>query len=347
MMNLTHVALSVCVTSIALSTADPVTLGISALASQLPDVDTSKSVVGRVLFPISNYLEARYPHRSITHSFLATGAIALLTLPLVILNSSYWLALTLGYFCGWFGDVFTKSGVTAFYPHQARLVIPGNPRLRLATGSSNEYLVLVAIAIACLISINISSSGGILRAFNQALAMPSGAVEITNEEINRHILIAQVKGRNALTQAPVVGNYEIVKSLTDTDLLVTDRSGKLYRIGSSQEVQIATNSVRTERGRAIATKSMELRLDGDDLGASIASIPAAGRIYISGTLNLEDAEDLVLDTSPEQFNPITLQPIGNGLAVARIESATLNDLQALKDYPATGSLVVRIIDVRS
>jgi inner membrane protein len=97
MMNLTHVALSVCVTSIALSTADPITLGISALASQLPDVDTSKSVIGRILFPISNYIEARYPHRSITHSFLATAAIALLTLPLVIFNWSYWLALTLGY----------------------------------------------------------------------------------------------------------------------------------------------------------------------------------------------------------------------------------------------------------
>ncbi|WP_219884728.1 metal-dependent hydrolase, partial [Merismopedia glauca] len=212
MMNLTHVALSACITSIALSTADPVTLGISALASQFPDVDTSKSVIGRVLFPISNYIEARYPHRSITHSFVATGAIALLSLPLVILGSSYWLALALGYFCGWFGDVFTKSGVTAFYPSQARLVIPGNPRLRLSTGSRAEYLVLVLIAIACLISINITSSGGILRAFNQVLAMPSGAVEITNEEINRNILIAQVRGRNALTQAPVVGDYEIVKS---------------------------------------------------------------------------------------------------------------------------------------
>jgi inner membrane protein len=347
MMNLTHVALSVCITSIALSTADPITLSMAAIASQLPDVDTSKSVIGRLLFPISNYIEARYPHRSITHSFLATAAIALLFLPLVIFNWSYWLAVTLGYFCGWFGDVFTKSGVTAFYPHQARLVIPGNPRLRLSTGSRSEYFVLVLIVIVCTISINISSSGGLLRAFNQALAMPSGAVEITNEEINRHILIAQVKGRNALTQQPVVGNYEIVKSLTDTDLLVRDGAGKLYRIGSSQEAQIATNSVRTERGQAIATKSLELRLDSDDLGASIASIPAAGRVYISGILNLEDAEDLVLNTSPEQFNPITLQPIGNGLAVARIESATPNDLQVLRDYPTTGNLVVRIINVRS
>jgi inner membrane protein len=249
------------------------------------------------------------------------------------------------YFCGWFGDVFTKSGVTAFYPSPARLVIPGNPRLRLSTGSRAEYLVLVLIAIVCLISINITSSGGILRAFNQVLAMPSGAVEITNEEINRNILIAQVRGRNALTQAPVVGDYEIVKSLTDTDLLVRNGAGKLYRIGSSQECQIATNNVRTVRGGAIATRSTELKLDSEDLSTALAAIPTASRIYISGIINVEDAEDLVLNTSPEQFNPITLQPIGNGLAVARIESATPNDLQVLRDYPATGSLIVRIINV--
>lgn len=345
-MNLTHVALSVCATSIALSTADPATLGIAAIASQLPDVDTSKSVIGRVLFPVSRYLENRYPHRSITHSFLATGAIALLSLPLAMLNWSYWIALTLGYFCGWFGDVFTKSGVTAFYPSPARLVIPGNPRLRLSTGSRAEYFVLVLIVIVSLISINVVSSGGILRAFNQVLAMPSGAVEITNEEINRNILIAQVKGRNALTQQPVVGDYEIVKSLTDTDLLVRDGAGKLYRIGSSQFVQIATNNVRTLKGQAIATKSMELKLDGDDLGATLSQIPTATRTYISGIINLEDAEDLVLNSSPEQFNAITLQPVGNGLVIARIESATVNDLQTLRDYPATGSLIVRIINVR-
>ncbi|MBW4619288.1 MAG: metal-dependent hydrolase [Cyanosarcina radialis HA8281-LM2] len=145
MMNVTHICLSVCVTSIALSTAEPITLGIAALASQLPDVDTGKSLVGRVLFPLSRFLEKRYPHRSITHSFVATGAIALLFLPLIFVSWQSWQALVLGYFLGWFADCFTKSGVAAFYPSPARLVIPGNPRLRLSTGSRAEYFVLILL----------------------------------------------------------------------------------------------------------------------------------------------------------------------------------------------------------
>ncbi len=147
----------------------------------------------------------------------------------------FWQALVLGYFCGWFGDVFTKSGVTAFYPSAARLVIPGNPRLRLSTGSGAEYFILMLLVVIAIASINISSSGGVLKAFNQVLAMPSGAVELTNEDINHYLITAHIKGRNALTQESIEGDYEVIKSLTQTDLLVKDSQGKLYRAGNSQE----------------------------------------------------------------------------------------------------------------
>ena len=71
MMSRTHIVLAVAATSLVLGTADPVVLSLSAVSSQLPDVDTTKSFSGRVLFPLSSYLEKRFAHRSITHSFLA------------------------------------------------------------------------------------------------------------------------------------------------------------------------------------------------------------------------------------------------------------------------------------
>lgn len=71
MMSRTHIALAVAATSLILGTADPVVLSLSAIASQFPDVDTTKSFSGRILFPLSSYLEKRFAHRSITHSFLA------------------------------------------------------------------------------------------------------------------------------------------------------------------------------------------------------------------------------------------------------------------------------------
>jgi len=43
-MTQTHVALAVAATSLTLGTADAITLGLSAIASVLPDVDTTKSL---------------------------------------------------------------------------------------------------------------------------------------------------------------------------------------------------------------------------------------------------------------------------------------------------------------
>jgi len=345
MMNLTHMTLSVCLTSIGLGTADPSVLGVTAIASQLPDVDTSKSLVGRILFPISHFLEKRYPHRSITHSFVATAVVALFSILTVIVSWQFWQALVLGYFCGWFGDVFTKSGVTAFYPSSARLVIPGNPRLRLSTGSGAEYFILMLVVVVAIASINISSSGGVLKAFNQFLAMPSGAVELTNEDINHYLITARIKGRNALTQESIEGDYEVVKSLTQTGLLVKDSQGKLYRAGNSQECQIATNSIRIFRGARISVTTQEIQLESEDLGTVLSQLPQE-RTYISGVLTLEDAEDLVLPTHPDQFDSMRSQ-LSAGLMIIHLQSASSQEITSqLGEYFATGTLIVRSIHVR-
>ncbi len=73
MMGFTHTAFSLTLTSLATGTANPTALVIAAIASQFPDIDTSSSVIGRLLLPISSFIEKRHPHRTVTHSFLATG----------------------------------------------------------------------------------------------------------------------------------------------------------------------------------------------------------------------------------------------------------------------------------
>ena len=75
MMALTHMAFSVAISSVALGTSNPAVLAISAIASLFPDIDTSKSHVGRIFFPISNFLEKRFAHRSISHSLLVVPGI--------------------------------------------------------------------------------------------------------------------------------------------------------------------------------------------------------------------------------------------------------------------------------
>lgn len=61
-------------TSLILGTTNPLALGLAIIGSQLPDLDTTTSTIGKIFFPISSWIEDRFPHRSVTHCFLATAA---------------------------------------------------------------------------------------------------------------------------------------------------------------------------------------------------------------------------------------------------------------------------------
>jgi inner membrane protein len=349
MMNSTQAVFSVALTSLAMGTADPVLLGTAAIASQFPDLDTSKSWIGRLppLTMISRWIEKRYSHRTLTHSFLFSLGLAVVTFPLSVWNQSLWIALNLGYFLGWYADNFTKQGVCAFFPHPGRLVTPGNPRLRLSTGSSAEYFLLVVLVCMAIAIINLNTSGGILKAFNQTLGLSSGAVEIVAAEQNQYLLMAQIKGRNTLTQQAVQGQFEVVQPLTQTDLLVKDSQGRLYRAGETQESQIQITQVQVQRQGNVKQSVREIRLEDEAIAEALSRIPQSDRIYLSGLLTVEDAEDLVPPNYPDRFNSIRVQP-GSGIASVHLEAASPAEvIRILGDYSASGSLIVRSIHVQS
>ena len=340
MMAITHVAFSTSLTSLALGTANPAVLGMAAIASLLPDIDTSKSLIGRLFFPLSRWLESHAVHRGITHSFFATGVLTLATYPLAAFgHEQLWHALILGYFLGWLADVFTKSGVEAFYPSKGRLIIPRNPNLRFGTRTNAEWFLLMVLVAVAILSININTQGGIIRGFNQALGLPSGAIETVGEDAPNYLRRAYVKGRNAITEEPVNGGFEVIEPLTASDLLVKDDDGTVYRVGSSQECQIIASQIRISRISPIATKVQNLVLNDEDLQTALANLPKE-RTYLTGTLNISDAEDLSLPTHPEKFDTITLQP--GAIAYARLTSASPQDaISRLGDYYASGNLIVR------
>jgi inner membrane protein len=349
MMNSTQAIFSVALTSLAMGTADPVLLGTAAIASQFPDLDTSKSWIGRLppLSLVARWIEKRYSHRTLTHSFLFSLGLAAVTFPVTLWNQSLWIALNLGYFLGWYADNFTKQGVCAFFPHPGRLVTPGNPRLRLSTGSSAEYFLLAVLACVAIAIINLNTSGGILKAFNQTLGLSSGAVEIVAAEQNQYLLMAQIKGRNTLTQQAVQGQFEVVQPLTQTDLLVKDRQGRLYRAGETQESQIQITQVQVQRQGNVKPSVREIRLEDEAIKEALSRIPQSDRIYLSGLLTVEDAEDLVPPNYPDRFNAIRVQP-GSGIASVHLEAASPAEVvRVLGDYSASGSLIVRSIHVQS
>ena len=146
MMAITHAAIALGAASLTfgLGTNNPVALGLALLGSQLPDLDTTTSTIGQICFPVSNWLEDNFPHRSITHSLLATAVLAAIALPIGyhfnhLITSA---ALPFGHLVACFSDTFTKKGVQLFYPNQAWTVAGSNPHRRLSTGGAGEFWVL-------------------------------------------------------------------------------------------------------------------------------------------------------------------------------------------------------------
>ena len=80
MMAITHCSIAAAGTSLILGTAAPLPIGLAILGSQLPDIDTTTSTIGKIFFPVSSWIEDRFPHRSITHSLLATVVITIVSL---------------------------------------------------------------------------------------------------------------------------------------------------------------------------------------------------------------------------------------------------------------------------
>jgi inner membrane protein len=92
-------------------------LTVGSIAGLLPDVDISKSPAGQLLTPISRYLKKHLPHRSCTHSILASVVIAVVVYTLAyigVLPRAMAHAIALGYTCSYLTDLTTKSGIQLF-----------------------------------------------------------------------------------------------------------------------------------------------------------------------------------------------------------------------------------------
>jgi len=354
MMSKTHAALSVAVTSFAMGTADPVTLAIAAGASLAPDVDTTKSLAGRALFPVSRFLENRFAHRTITHSFVATGMVALLALPLRWAlagdGATYWRALVFGFFFGWFGDVFTKSGVAAFYPFTAaRLVVPRNPRLRLSTGAKGEYLVLALLVCAGIASIHLNTEGGLMMAFGNLMGQPESAITLFQKEGARHQVLVTIEGRNAATGQWVNMSGAEVVDVDGGTLIVRDAGGAMFQVGAAaqcSQCQIQAERIGAMTGAPIETESRELRFYDREMRDVIAAIPQTpgARLVFSGELSLKGAHSLVLSQSLQRFNPVTISGAdGSNERTARLRAAGIDDLALLSDCYGSGILLIKVV----
>lgn len=345
MMGLTHMVVGGTAASLFLQSSDATVLLTGAIASLLPDIDVSISPAGRVFPWVARWFERRFPHRSCTHSLVASGALALVTYP-AALYFSFPLelihALNIGFGFGWFSDAFTRNGVEMFWPSPVRCVCPGNRNLRLKTGSQVEYGVLVALVAVALVVFNINASGGLLTKFNRFVASTTGVEQLYNEKGSQHLMVAHIKGVRSSDRTPISGDFWIIQQ-HGTGFLVQAKTGEIYKAGK-EDAQIITEKITADPGLAATTSIETLQLNEESIAKVIAPFNRAGAmVFISGQLSVDDPEGLRVTPDPYQFPLIRVSSSSVTLESAPLALA----YQTLGEQFASGQLSIRSIYVNA
>ncbi|AFZ38324.1 Protein of unknown function DUF457, transmembrane (plasmid) [Stanieria cyanosphaera PCC 7437] len=338
MLAITHCAIALSGTSLILGTANPLPLGLAILGSQLPDLDTTTSTIGKICFPVSSWIEDRFPHRSITHSLLATVGIAAVSLTVnYFLHGSIKtaLALPLGHLLSCFSDTFTKQGVQLFYPEPVWAVSVSNPRRRLKTGGAGELWVLgIAIAMFCF-GIYLANGGGITQKLSQSLGLKDGIVELYNKNASSHNVYAEIKGVWATDRTSADGKY-LILGTEGSEFIVSDSKG-VYKTGE----QIITSKVSTEIGEASKTEVRSINFNDEEAITKLTQLRTAypgADIYLSGELAIDFPEDVKISIEPNQM--VTATVVGNSL---KLNYCGLDRAIALlKEQFAVGTVEVKI-----
>lgn len=339
MMSFTHMAIALSGTSLLLGTSEPSHLILGLIGSQMPDIDTTKSTVGRAFYPLASWIEQRYPHRTITHCLWLSLGLAIAGLvPAYLLNDwKIGLACALGHLLSCLSDTCTKEGVALFYPNTDRCVYGSNPNIRLSTGSKAEYWILAFFAALTIFALNLQSAGGLMVNFNQLLGMPDGAVQLYNRYGNENHVFVNVRGVMAGDRQKVDEQFFVVGQ--DGQKLVLQNNAGLFRVGS----EILATRVSGKVAAAASVRAQNIYLNDEDLFAALLQVYQGNQgaaIYVSGNITIDAPEDIIKLSPPNQMPVIDIGESGAvELNFAPIEIVG----RALQNQYAIGPLSFKII----
>ena len=320
MMASTHAAIGVVayagVAALTGAGIEPAALGAAAIGAWLPDVDTPHSKAGFCVYPLAAWLEKRFGHRTITHSFLGTAIFAALCAPLLFwphLHAIYW-ALLLGYVSHLMADAATKSGVPMAWPNRRPWVFPGNEDFRIRTGSAAEMGVLFCFILLGLLTIPVQRFG-VRRLLHMATNSASGAVRDT-EDWSEWRVEARVNGYDVLNQRVVDGTWPVVGRRDDGALVIErdgNGGGNLDNVGGKPKQSVTGYWLLRETGtelHRISTRTVRVDKvapsNSETLAIHVSNLTLAA---LSRALVKADAD---LGDAPEQWDRMPPGADANG-----------------------------------
>lgn len=343
----THIAAAELLYLVLLTTTgvllSPVNAALVALSSVLPDADTGASYVGRALPPVSRLIEARFGHRTLTHSFLFCLLLAVMALPLSFVSRDVYYCLLLGYSSHPVLDTMTVNGVRLFYPFSnAKCVFPlevNNPsRYRTQTGSSVDRTIGILLALACLPAFLVANQG-YERFIRYTQKTIESAVRDYNEFSRARLVFAEILAHSLLTKQTISGRVELSGALNDHTLLFKDSTGQLHSLGKEYQAEYVAESVVCFPGDSVRTIVRTIDMSNQPMATVERYLDPRWESQLFGVLKTRDPITLPEDARP--FASITCNGSSLKLHYADVEEIMLQKLENV--FIEKGILTVRTI----
>jgi len=235
----------------------PEYIAATVVFSLLPDVDHTRSLIGKAFFPVAQWINRKFGHRTITHSLIFFIGLLVIIGALESFFSfsrAYFIIAAFAYGSHIIFDMCTKHGVLLFWPISKRpAVLPGNPNLRLAVNDLRSeaivFLVFVSLTFFCLPLF----ANGFWLSFRKYFLTPENVAKEFNqssdylllnyETSNRPVqsLILEIEGQNFIL---LTGTKLEKVAAADIKLKDFHHTGKLRKSEVISVFQAAPDSVQ-------------------------------------------------------------------------------------------------------
>jgi len=215
---------------------------LCTFCSLFPDIDTTKSLIGKSLYPIAKFINHKFGHRTITHSLLFLvlfyATIKILIYFDFIQNRDFLMIACFAVLSHLILDMFTLSGVPFFYPFlKNSCVIPGNPNYRFPVGDIKSELIVTGVCGILAFSMQPLFQNGFWTSYNRAFGTIKH-VHRENNNTDKYILCDYSFIDNNVLY---LGTALVIESQTN-EIILFDK-GQLFTLNSDNH-QLKVNYTR-------------------------------------------------------------------------------------------------------
>jgi len=210
--------------------------------SLLPDVDTTKSAIGKIFYPVSWLIYRKFGHRTITHSFLFLALVWSSFIALSkfgIIHDPNFIKIALFSLLSHFVfDMVTISGIPLLYPFfQNKCVIPGNKNFRFNTGEWKSEIVVAGICGLLCITMQPLFANGFWTTYNRSF----GTIKHVDRE-NQNTEFYVTCEYSYILNARQVDGEAIVITSSQNELTLFD-GDKIFKLNSN-DPQLKVNHAK-------------------------------------------------------------------------------------------------------